>query len=218
MEPPPRVESESESAYALFVRWLVEVGPEEVGKSAEVARRLDVTPAKLKTLKSRHKWAERRREAGWDAAGVDEPAAVALVGEIVETHRERAERRSEAAASGAVWRDDIGRAARAIAATGPLAAKAVASYYKMVSDSGGAPTELRDAAALALRHFFPPDLAREVMTEAGEDAKVRERARVLGLTHPERAGDNLRELADRINAAAAITDPRPPRAVTESGE
>lgn len=216
MDAPPRADGESESAYALFVRWLVEVGPDEVGKSAEVARRLDVTPAKLKTLKSRHRWAERRRGAGWDAAAVD-ASDVALVGEIVETHRERTERRSEAAVTGAVWRDDIGRAARAIAATGPAAAKAVASYYKMVADTGGAPTELRDAAALALRHFFPPDLAREVMTEAGEDAKVRERARVLGLTHPERAGDNLRELADRINAAAAITDPRPRRAV-EAGE
>jgi hypothetical protein len=212
MDAPPRTDGESESAYALFVRWLVEVGPDEVGKSAEVARRLDVTSAKLKTLKSRHKWAERRREAGWDAAGVDE-ADVALVGEIVETHRERTERRTDAAATGAVWRDDIGRAARAIAATGPAAAKAVASYYKMVADTGGAPTELRDAAALALRHFFPPDLAREVMTEAGEDAKVRERARVLGLTHPERAGANLRELVGRIEAAAAITDPRPRRAV-----
>lgn len=212
MEPPPRAAGESESAYALFCRWLVEVGPDEVAKSAEVARRLDVTPAKLKTLKSRQRWAERRREAGWDAAGVDpEPAAVALVGEIVETHRERTETRTAASRSGAAWRDDIAAAARAIAATGPQAAKAVASYYKMVADSGGAPTELRDAAALALRHFFPPELAREVMTEAGEDAQIRERARILGLTSPDRAAVNLRELAERISAAGDITDPRPHR-------
>lgn len=219
MKAPPRIDTESDGAYALFCRWLVEVGPDEVGKSVEVARRLGVTPAKLKTLKSRQRWAERRRAAGWDAAGVDpDPAPRALVGEIVESHQEHTHARAEAVRTGAAWRDDLAKAARAMAAQGPAAAKAVATYYKMINDSGGAPSEMRDAAALALRHFFPPDLAREVMTEAGEDAHIRERARILGLTHPERAGENLRELAERINGAAAITDPRPHRALTEAGE
>jgi hypothetical protein len=227
VEPPPRVDGESDAAYDLFVRWLREIGPDQLGANKAAAAQLGISPSKFATLKSRHKWVARREMAAWDAHQIDDPelarvidlrtgAGVALVGDVVddrpalpppaETHRQVQVRRASAAEA-AAWRDNLASGVHSIAALGPKGATIVSRYFDAILTGDTPGGDLAFAAGLVMRHMLPPTIAHQVMTELSANA-VEDRARALGLTHPERGRQAFADLAERIAAAGAIEDPR----------